>query len=453
MQHPAMATAIEAPRALKRSLGTLPLIAQSLAGIGLTITAVVNIPLIVATAGTSTWICYVIAALAVVLVSETLLLFRRHPSGAEGIAAYVALGLGEAWGGMAAWGLLLAYGSAAVCCLAVFGQYFDGLLRRLDLTLVPVLGFLAGALICLVLARRNARLSGFLMLGTEAISTTIVLGLCGVLVLKGAGGAAAAIPLQTSAIPQQVSSGLVIALLSFAGFESAATLGAEALDPERSVPRALRSSVLITASVFLIWSYLLALGLEQLPVAVRQGPEALPALADHLGRPGAGVMIEIGALLCTFGSSLALLSCLGRVGFALARQGVLPRQLSVVHRRFGTPARAITLGTAVAVVVGLTLARLGMTPDAIYDLCGGFSSLAFLLAYLLVAIAGWRHGAVGVSRARVRGTCGGSALVLIAILVAFLAGAVASQGSMLAWYAGLTAAGALLVRRGRLPLA
>jgi hypothetical protein len=53
----------------------------------------------------------------------------------------------------------------------------------------------------------------------------------------------------------------------------------------------------------------------------------------------------------------------------------------------------------------------------------------------------------------VRGTCGGSALVLIAILVAFLAGAVASQGSMLAWYAGLTAAGALLVRRGRLPLA
>jgi hypothetical protein len=94
-----------------------------------------------------------------------------------------------------------------------------------------------------------------------------------------------------------------------------------------------------------------------------------------------------------------------------------------------------------------------MTPDAIYDLCGGFSSLAFLLAYLLVSIAGWRHGAEGVSWARVRGICGGSALVLIAILVAFLAGAVASQGAMLIWFAGLTAIGALLVRRGRLPSA
>ncbi|MEI6830776.1 MAG: APC family permease [Synechococcaceae cyanobacterium ELA445] len=438
------------PRALQRSLGTLPMLAQALAGIGLTLTAVINIPLIAATAGSGTWICYGVAGLAILLVSETLLVFRHHPAGAEGIAGLVGQGLGDRWGARAAWLLLLAYGSAAVCCLAVFGHYLDGLLRRLDLSLLPVLGFVAGALICLELARRGARLSGVLMLVTEAISTLIVLGLCAVVVIKGAGGHAVAIAPLTTPLPERVGSGLVIALLSFAGFESAATLGAEALDPDRSLPRALRGSVLIAVVLFLIWGSLLTQGLQQLPVALRQGTEALPALADHLGRPGAGVLIEIGAFLCTFGSSLALLSGLGRVGFALARQGVVPKGWAVVHHRFGTPGRAITVGALVAIGVGLMLARGGLTPYAIYDVCGGFSALAFLLAYLLVAIAGWRHGGDGRPTARVRILCGASAGVLIGILVSFLGGAMGSQGPMLTCFLGALAVGALLVR-WRLP--
>jgi amino acid transporter len=43
----------------------------------------------------------------------------------------------------------------------------------------------------------------------------------------------------------QIRSALKVAMLSFIGFESAATLGAESLRPERAIPRAIRLSVQI----------------------------------------------------------------------------------------------------------------------------------------------------------------------------------------------------------------
>ena len=48
----------------------------------------------------------------------------------------------------------------------------------------------------------------------------------------------------------QIRSGLMVAMLSFIGFESAATLGAESLRPERAIPRAIRLSVQIAGMLF-----------------------------------------------------------------------------------------------------------------------------------------------------------------------------------------------------------
>lgn len=75
---------------LRRCLGVLPTTGQALATVGLTITAVINIPAALAAgSGHATWICYAIALMAMLLVVETLVLFRRHPARADGIAGYV----------------------------------------------------------------------------------------------------------------------------------------------------------------------------------------------------------------------------------------------------------------------------------------------------------------------------------------------------------------------------
>jgi amino acid transporter len=80
--------------ALKRCLGPVEVTAQAVATVGLTLTAVINIPEAARTAGHATWISYAIALLAILLVAETLVIFRRQPGSASGIAGYVEAGLG-----------------------------------------------------------------------------------------------------------------------------------------------------------------------------------------------------------------------------------------------------------------------------------------------------------------------------------------------------------------------
>jgi len=79
---------------LRRCLGPVAVTAQAVATIGLTLTAVINIPEAMRSAGRATWISYAVALAAVLLVSETLVLFRRLPARPSGIAGYVEAGLG-----------------------------------------------------------------------------------------------------------------------------------------------------------------------------------------------------------------------------------------------------------------------------------------------------------------------------------------------------------------------
>ena len=67
-----------APTGLRRCLGPVAVTAQAVATVGLTLTAVINIPQAARGAGRATWIAYAIALVAIVLVSENLVLFRHE---------------------------------------------------------------------------------------------------------------------------------------------------------------------------------------------------------------------------------------------------------------------------------------------------------------------------------------------------------------------------------------
>jgi len=56
--------------------------------------------------------------------------------------------------------------------------------------------------------------------------------------------------------------GLVLALFSFVGFESATTLGAEARNPLRTIPRAVIQSALLAGAIFIVCAYTEVLGLR-----------------------------------------------------------------------------------------------------------------------------------------------------------------------------------------------
>ena len=441
------------PGGLRRCLGPLAVTAQAVGTVGLTLTAVINIPQVNAQAGHSTALCYGAAFLVILLVCETMVLFQRHPAGAEGIAGYVRHALGQPLGSLSVWLLLLGYASTLLGCLVFLGWYLQQLLQNLGLPLAPALAVAIGGLLALEMSRRDVRLSTVTMLCTETVSVLIVLGICALVLQRGGPQAdlQALNPALDSA--QQLQAGLMAAVLSFIGFESAANLGAESEDPERAVPRALRLSVLLAGALFLGWAVVLSEGLRWLPTPLRLGVDPISRLADQLGWPGAGAVIVLGAVLCLFGTCIGALTALARVSYALAEVRLLPAAFTRLHPRYRTPSMALWgLGLPAVLAASGTVAA-GLTPAALYNSFGSFAVLGFLLVYGLVAAAALRGPLPQVGRRR-RLLVGSAALIaLVALTGTFLAGVVAEQRGVLLLFLALLTLGVALVlwpfRRGR----
>jgi amino acid transporter len=430
---------------LRRCLGPLEVTAQAVGTVGLTLTAVFNIPEAMRTAGAATWISYGLALLVVLLVAETLVLFRRLPGSPGGIAAYVGAGLGARLGATASWTLLLGYGATLVACLLFFGFFLELLLRHLGWQVPQLLAYLLGGLGCLELARRDVQLSTRTMLLTETISALIILALTLVILRHGWGAPdlRAINPLNDTTA--QVRSGLMVAVLSFIGFESAANLGREAMDAERAVPRSIRTAVLLAGVLFMVWGAFLPEGLAWLPPAARQSLDPLSALAEAMGIPGAGLWIKVGAVLCLFGTCLGALTALARLGYGLAEQGLLPPTLARVHPRYGTPARALMAAGLPLLLVGALVVQRQLNISQIFGVFGGFAVLAFLLVYGLVALSSLRVHLPGNSRRR-RLIVGGACLAAVgSMAVAYVSGVLGQQNGMLLTFAALLLLGAIRV--------
>lgn len=428
---------------LRRCLGPVAVTAQAVGTVGLTLTAVFNIPEAMRSAGSATWISYGLALVVVLLVGETLVLFRQLPGSANGIAGYVGAGLGARLGALASWALLLGYGATLLGCLVFFGLFLEQLGLHLGLPLPRLVAYLLGGLGCLELTRRDVQLSTRTMLVTESVSALIILSLTAAVVWKGWGAPdlAAINPMRDSSA--EVRSGLMVAVLSFIGFESAANLGSEALQPERAIPRSIRTAVLVAGGLFMVWGAFLPEGLAWLPAATRQGLDPLSALADRLGIPGAGLWIKVGALLCLFGSCIGCFTALARLLFALAEQQVLPAPLAWVHPRFGTPSRALLSVGIPLLAGGALVAQRNLTINEIFGLFGGFTVLGFLLVYGLVALSSLRVALPGNSRRRQRLVGGGCLAAVAAMAATYLTGVLGQQNTMLLSFGGLMLLGAM----------
>ena len=76
-------------------------------------------------------------------------------------------------------------------------------------------------------------------------------------------------------------------------------------------------------------------------------------MAHVLGDRGATVVAAI-AVVTTMNTTLLAVTAASRVTYGMARTGAMPRALGVVHRRGGTPMRAIlVVGLVAAVFAGL----------------------------------------------------------------------------------------------------
>lgn len=149
-----------------------------------------------------------------------------------------------------------------------------------------------------------------------------------------------------------VLAGASIVFFAFIGFDIVATMAEETKHPQRDVPRGILASLGIVTLLYVAVSVVLSgmVSYRQLRTVPGGGQANLSTAFKANGVYWASGIISVGALagLTTVVMVLMLGQC--RVLFAMARDGLLPRQLAKTGPR-GTPVRITVL---VAVVVAAT---------------------------------------------------------------------------------------------------
>src|ERR1700687_3611314 len=110
-------------------LSPLETLAQSVSTIAPTTTPAATIPLVCALAGNGTWLAYVLATVAILLVALCISRFARYSASPGSLYTYASMILPPWLGATAAWSLLLAYIATGASVIGGFYHYANLLLR------------------------------------------------------------------------------------------------------------------------------------------------------------------------------------------------------------------------------------------------------------------------------------------------------------------------------------
>ena len=218
-------------------------LAQSVANISPTLTPVLIVPLVVASAGAGTWLAYLFAMIGLVLVGANINQFARRCATPGSLYSYVTRGLGVHFGFLTGWCLILAYLLTAMAVLAGTVNYTDLLLRQMHLGAPLLLLYAVGTFGVWLIAYKDIRLSTRVMLVLEVVSMALIL-ILGVIVMTKRHTLIDTAQINLGNMNfAGLKAGLILAIFSFVGYESATTLGEEAKNPHINIPR----SVLLSA--------------------------------------------------------------------------------------------------------------------------------------------------------------------------------------------------------------
>jgi amino acid transporter len=181
--------------------------------------------------------------------------------------------------------------------------------------------------------------------------------------------------------------GLVLAVFSFSGFEGAATMGGEAKNPLRSIPRAISGTLLCIGTYFIITAYILVAALRGHSPGLDTAEAPLSDFANMLNVPVLGYIIAIGINISNFACVLACLNGASRILFAMSRNGLLPAALGDAHVKHATPHRALAICGVITVVAPVALVLSGVKVGQIFEYLGTLATYGFLFSYVLVSVA------------------------------------------------------------------
>jgi len=374
---------------LRREILTpMETLAQSVSTMAPTTTPAATIPLVCALAGNGTWLAYALATAAILLVALCIARYARLSASPGSLYTYASLTLPPWLGATVAWSLLLAYVATGSSVIGGFYHYANLLLHDATghvYSAVWLAILVTG--VSIWIAYRDVKISARLMLWIEALSVTVIM-IVVILLLVRHGWHWDRDQLHLRGMTGSgLRLGLVLALFSFVGFESATTLGSEARNPLKSIPRAVIQSAILAGAFFTLCAYAEVLGFHAAGEDLGASQAPMHVLAQVAGSPVLGLLIDIGALVSLFAGTLACITAAARVLLRMAQDGLAHGSLGSTHAVNRTPSRAVVITGIAAALPVVILAARGASGLDVYGWLGSLATYGFIVAYALVCLA------------------------------------------------------------------
>lgn len=166
-----------------------------------------------------------------------------------------------------------------------------------------------------------------------------------------------------------------VVFFAYTGFEAVANLGEETRRPARDLPLGLFGTLGISALLYVAVSFVVV-GMVDYREIDRGAPIA--SAFSAVGAGWASALVSIAAVAGLTSVILVDIVAIGRIGFAMSRDRLLPPAVGAVHPRWGTPYR-----TTAAVTVGVALLA-GFVP---LSSLANLVSIGTLFAFVIVSVA------------------------------------------------------------------
>jgi APA family basic amino acid/polyamine antiporter len=168
-----------------------------------------------------------------------------------------------------------------------------------------------------------------------------------------------------------------IVFFAYIGFEAVSTAGQEAKNPKKDMPIGLLGSLFACTAIYILVSIVMTLIVNYKTLNV---PDPVAVAVDALGPQWAwfAKLVKAGAIIGLTSVVLVLMYGQTRIFYTMARDGLLPRVFSTVHKKFKTP-------WVNTILVGLITA----CAAAFFDIntLGDMTSVGTLAAFAIVCLS------------------------------------------------------------------
>ena len=366
------------PLAPDRQLGlpmTVALVVGNMIGSGIFL-----LPAALAPYGQNAFLGWLLTIAGVLCLAGVLTILSANIKG--GPFAYVERTLGPAAGFLVMWAYLIGVWTGLPAIAIAGVSYLSHIAPTLGRPGVAPLTAIAFQWAFIAVNARSTRSAGAVQLVSSILKVIPLIAVALVAAAALGGGGHGAVQSAKPFAGGALAGAATLALFSMLGFESATMPADKICDPNRTVPLATMSGVVLTGLIYIATYAAVLFLLSAERTAASPAPLA-DAIAPALGA-FAGTTVALFAAISALGCVNGWVLVAGEIPLALARDGVFPAWFAKTTR-FDTPLRAQFVAGIVATV--LVFANYSKSMSGLFAFLALVTTVSSLFLYTAVSVA------------------------------------------------------------------